>query len=222
MEKERLEKLEQQREEAIEKEKRLAQIQLVINSTLAIAKAAAEGGAAAPFTIAATLVALIAGFASARATANGAFFDGTEYLQRGGNPSGRDTIPIWANEGEAIIPTQTNSEYRNAVSAIYNKSIPADVLNQFASAYKQGGLQSALSSLGSDVNLNTELGGKSVFVNVGNNFSGLESRLERIENALIELPKYMPRTTVTANANGIFKTVEARMARARFSKDRAK
>jgi hypothetical protein len=72
------------------------------------------------------------------------------------------------------------------------------------------------------VNLNTELGGKSVFVNVGNNFSGLESRLERIENALIELPKYMPRTTVTANANGIFKTVEARMARARFSKDRAK
>ena len=40
--------------------------------------------------------------------------------------------------------------------------------------------------------------------------------------ALIELPKYMPRTTVTANANGIFKTVEARMARARFSKDRAK
>ena len=222
MEKERLEKLEQQRAEAIEKEKRLAQIQLVINATLAIAKAAAEGGAAAPFTIAATIAALIAGFASARATATGAFFDGTEYLQRGGNPSGRDTIPIWANEGEAIIPTQTNSEYRNAVSAIYNKTIPADVLNEFASAYKQGGLQSALSALGGDVNLNTELGSKSVFVNVGNNFSGLESRLERIENALIELPKYMPRTTVTANANGIFKTVEARMARARFSKDRAK
>jgi hypothetical protein len=222
MEKERLEQIEAQREAAVEKEKRLAQIQLVINATLAIAKAAAEGGAAAPFTIAATIAALIAGFASARATATGAFFDGTEYLQRGGNPSGRDTIPIWANEGEAIIPTQTNSEYRNAVSAIYNKTIPADVLNEFASAYKQGGLQSALSALGGDVNLNTELGSKSVFVNVGNNFSGLESRLERIENALIELPKYMPRTTVTANANGIFKTVEARMARARFSKDRAK
>lgn len=222
MEKERLEQIEAQREAAVEKEKRLAQIQLVINATLAIAKAAADGGAAAPFTIAATIAALIAGFASARATATGAFFDGTEYLQRGGNPSGRDTIPIWANEGEAIIPTQTNSEYRNAVSAIYNKTIPADVLNEFASAYKQGGLQSALSALGGDVNLNTELGSKSVFVNVGNNFSGLESRLERIENALIELPKYMPRTTVTANANGIFKTVEARMARARFSKDRAK
>lgn len=222
LEKERLEQIEAQREAAVEKEKRLAQIQLVINATLAIAKAAAEGGAAAPFTIAATIAALIAGFASARATATGAFFDGTEYLQRGGNPSGRDTIPIWANEGEAIIPTQTNSEYRNAVSAIYNKTIPADVLNEFASAYKQGGLQSALSALGGDVNLNTELGSKSVFVNVGNNFSGLESRLERIENALIELPKYMPRTTVTANANGIFKTVEARMARARFSKDRAK
>jgi hypothetical protein len=222
LEKERLEQIEAQREAAVEKEKRLAQIQLVINATLAIAKAAAEGGAAAPFTIAATIAALIAGFASARATATGAFFDGTEYLQRGDNPSGRDTIPIWANEGEAIIPTQTNSEYRNAVSAIYNKTIPADVLNEFASAYKQGGLQSALSALGGDVNLNTELGSKSVFVNVGNNFSGLESRLERIENALIELPKYMPRTTVTANANGIFKTVEARMARARFSKDRAK
>ena len=33
---------------------------------------------------------------------------GTEYLQRNGNPAGTDTIPIYANEGERIVPTEIN------------------------------------------------------------------------------------------------------------------
>jgi hypothetical protein len=50
----------------------------------------------------------------------------------------------------------------------------------------------------------------------------LENRLERIENVLSDLPKYMPKTTVTANANGIFKIVEQRQKRAKFINDRTK
>jgi hypothetical protein len=36
---------------------------------------------------------------------------GTPYLERGGNPRGIDTIPIMANEGEAIIPTAENAKH---------------------------------------------------------------------------------------------------------------
>jgi TP901 family phage tail tape measure protein len=39
------------------------------------------------------------------------FFEGTDYLQLGGNPRGKDTIPVMAHEGEAIIPTGKNLQY---------------------------------------------------------------------------------------------------------------
>jgi hypothetical protein len=39
------------------------------------------------------------------------FFEGTPYLQLGGNPKGKDTIPVMAHEGEAIIPTGKNLQY---------------------------------------------------------------------------------------------------------------
>jgi hypothetical protein len=68
----RLQALLKQQRAFVEEQRNLAIAQLVINSTLAIAKAAAEGGVAAPFTIAATLVALAAGIAAARAQAQSA------------------------------------------------------------------------------------------------------------------------------------------------------
>jgi hypothetical protein len=43
--------------------------------------------------------------------------DGTPYLKRGKNKSGVDTIPIMANEGEAIIPTDKNAKYPGMASA---------------------------------------------------------------------------------------------------------
>lgn len=46
------------------------------------------------------------------------FFEGTEYLERGNNPKGKDTIPIWANEGEAIIPTDKNAQYPGVARAM--------------------------------------------------------------------------------------------------------
>lgn len=43
---------------------------------------------------------------------------GTKYLQRGNNPAGTDTIPILANEGERIIPTDRNKKYWSIYEAI--------------------------------------------------------------------------------------------------------
>jgi hypothetical protein len=223
LEKQRLEELEQQRREAVEREKAIALIQLTVNATLAIAKAAAEGGAAAPFTIASTIIALIAGFAQARSAAGSAFYEGSEYIDKENRfPAGRDTVPARLNKGERVITTDTNSKYWDVLTAVHNKKIPADVLNGFANNYMNGGLKNSLLGLGSDVNLNSELGGKSFFINMNADNNRLESRLENIENLLSDLPKYMPSTTVMANANGIFQVVETRQRKANFNRSRSK
>lgn len=76
-EEKRLEDLNKKREKFVRQQQALIAIQLVAESALAIARAAAEGGAAAPFTIAATLLALTAGLAQAKAAASqAAFFKG--------------------------------------------------------------------------------------------------------------------------------------------------
>jgi hypothetical protein len=222
IEKERLENLENERARAVEREKTIAQVQLAINAAIAISKAAAEGGAAAPVTIALTLASLIAGLAQARVAAGNAFYQGVEYLERGNNKAGRDTIPAMLNEGERVITTDTNNKYWDVLSAVHNNRIPADVLNTFSKAYQQGGIKNALGAFGDNVSLSNELGQKSIFVNVAQTYGGLENRLERIENVLTELPKYMPKTTVSANANGIFRIVEQRQARKNFSRNWSK
>jgi hypothetical protein len=224
IEKKRLEQVEAERQRAVEKEKAIALIQLTVNSTLAIAKAAAEGGIAAPFTIASTIIALLAGFAQARIAAGNAFYEGSEYIDPDMKyGAGRDKVPARLNRGERVITTDTNKRYWNVLSAVHNNKIPADLLNNFANGYQSGGLMKALQNVGgNDINLSNELGGKSFFVNVNSDNSMLENRLERIENVLSDLPKYMPKTTVTANANGIFKIVEQRQKRAKFINDRTK
>lgn len=224
IEKDRLQKLEAERQRAVEREKAIALVQLTVNSTLAIAKAAAEGGVAAPFTIASTIIALLAGFAQARLAASNAFYEGSEFVDRDMKyGAGRDKVPARLNRGERVITTDTNRKYWDILSAVHNNKIPANVLNSFAEGYQNGGLRNALSMLsGNEINLQNELGGKSFFVTMNQNNAGLENRLERIENVLQDLPKYMPKTTVSANANGIFKIVEQRQKRAKFINDRTK
>jgi hypothetical protein len=60
---------------------------------------------------------------------------GTLSLQRGNNPSGIDTIPILANEGEAITPTPIAKQYRETLSAIHSQRIPAMAMNKFVRNY---------------------------------------------------------------------------------------
>lgn len=88
LEKKRLADLNKEREKYVRAQQALAVLELVANSAVAISKAAAQGGAAAPFTIAATLIALTAGLLEARSIAQqAAFYEGGEYGYTGdGNP----------------------------------------------------------------------------------------------------------------------------------------
>ena len=67
------------------------------------------------------------------------YFKGTPSLQDNRYPMGRDTIPVMANRGEAIIPTNTTEEYRQAIDAIYYRRVPADYMNRLASGYGKHG-----------------------------------------------------------------------------------
>ncbi len=65
-EQERLDALQKKREAFVRAQQILQQVEIVGNSIVAVSKAAAQGGVAAPATIAATIAALIAGFALVR------------------------------------------------------------------------------------------------------------------------------------------------------------
>lgn len=57
------------------------------------------------------------------------FFDGTPYLQRGNNPKGIDTIPVYANEGEAIIPTARNASEPGLAQAWIDGNLDRWIIN---------------------------------------------------------------------------------------------
>lgn len=148
IEQERLDKLQAQREKAAEQEAIITKAQIAAQAALTIAKAAAEGGGiGSAITIATALASLVFGFAQASQVAESAFFHGTTFVQRGKNPKGKDTIPARLNEGEAVIPTDTNRKYKSAVEAIYHGTIPASDMAAFVDNYKDwkagalGGLQ---------------------------------------------------------------------------------
>lgn len=46
------------------------------------------------------------------------FFKGTEYVKRGSNKKGRDTIPAMLHEGERVIPSSINKDYREELNLI--------------------------------------------------------------------------------------------------------
>ena len=71
----------------------------------------------------AAATAVVSGLARIRAIANvkiPSFFGGTEYLERGDNPKGKDTIPLFANEGERIVPTAINEQ----LAGVSNPELP--------------------------------------------------------------------------------------------------
>jgi len=59
------------------------------------------------------------------------FFEGTDYLQLGGNPKGKDTIPVMAHEGEAIIPTGKNLQYPGLAKSWIDGSLDGYINNNF-------------------------------------------------------------------------------------------
>lgn len=103
LEEERLDKLNKQKEDFVAKQRALATIELVVNTAVMIAKAAAEGGGlASAFTIAAALASLTFGLVAARQTAESAlsgFRDGGDTGTRTVAKTGR---PIVSYEKDAV------------------------------------------------------------------------------------------------------------------------
>jgi cyclophilin family peptidyl-prolyl cis-trans isomerase len=98
-------------------QKRQAQLKFIetqANLGLSVSEAFVEGNKTGPYGF---IIAIAAAAATIAAFINmqnqiksiGKYAEGTEYLQRGNNPKGKDTIPVLANEGERIVPTDINS-----------------------------------------------------------------------------------------------------------------
>jgi len=98
------------------------------------AQVAAASGPLAPITGPAAYAAFISQIATVLANVLQAkqivmgYKDGTPSLQRNGNPAGVDTIPIMANEGEAIIPTEKNRQ-KPGLAAAWIKGNLDDYIN---------------------------------------------------------------------------------------------
>ncbi len=121
LEQERLDNLNKEREKFVRVQQTLAAIELISNSAVAVSKAAAQGGVAAPITIATTLIALIAGLASARAIAQqAAFYDGG--FTGEGNPRDESTAlgrrPYTYHKGEFVMPHDITKKDRNIFEGI--------------------------------------------------------------------------------------------------------
>jgi len=121
LETERLEKLQKERAKYVRQQQALAFIEIAANSAIAIAKAAAEGGAAAPVTIAATLLALAAGFVSARAQAQAA-----GGFEKGGytGDGGKSDVAGVVHKGEFVFTKEKTTKYRSLFEDIHKGRNP--------------------------------------------------------------------------------------------------
>jgi DNA repair exonuclease SbcCD ATPase subunit len=122
LEEERLDKLTKQRAKFVRAQQALALIELVTNSAVAIAKAAAEGGAAAPFTIAATLIALASGFIAAKAQAQSAaagFAEGG-FTGHGGKYEPAGVV----HKGEFVFNNEKTKKFRSLFEDIHKGRNP--------------------------------------------------------------------------------------------------
>ena len=75
----------------------------------------------------------VAAIASQRNPYTQRFAKGT--LNVRGGKEGEDSVPALLMPGEAVIPKETNMLYKNAISAIYNKSVPPSVFDYAIKSY---------------------------------------------------------------------------------------
>ncbi len=128
-EQERLDKLQEKREAAARQELALNEALTLSNSVLAVTKAAAEGGAFAPATIAATIAALVAGFLFVKTLTNDApgFREGEIDIK---GPGTTKSDSIWArlSKGESVIKADATAKYKPILEEIqamrYNPVLP--------------------------------------------------------------------------------------------------
>lgn len=125
-EKDKLNELEAKREASARRQLEIDQAVQASQILVAVAGAAAQIAKGGTVGVITGLTAVIAAIGSGVTLVNQMksnapkFFDGTEYVERGNNPDGRDTIPAMVNIGERIVPTNINKQ----LMGIPNKDLP--------------------------------------------------------------------------------------------------
>jgi hypothetical protein len=126
LEQKRLDELNKKRENYVRQQQGLAAIELVANTAIAVSKAAAQGGVAAGVTIAAALIALVAGLASARSIASqAAFYEGG--YTGDGNPREESNAvgkrPYTYHKAEFVMDHKKTRQFRDIFEDIHGGKI---------------------------------------------------------------------------------------------------
>jgi TP901 family phage tail tape measure protein len=137
------EEYEQKKNEMMAEQFEVNRISQIINATMSAAQAALNAYASTAIIpaigpgLAPAAAAIAAGFGALQIGVIAAqpnpykFYDGTPYLQLGDNPKGRDTIPVMAHEGEAIIPTRNNLQYPGLAKSWIDGDLDRYINNNF-------------------------------------------------------------------------------------------
>lgn len=114
--------------------------QALVAFTTALAQGITTGGPLGGIAIATAVLGLLAqGYAiiqSLQSSNTQELYEGSEFVNRGNHPPGRDTIPAMLTHGEAVLPASTNQDYHPTVRAIFSRDVPPDALNTFVGMYR--------------------------------------------------------------------------------------
>ena len=119
IEKDRMESLNKEKAKFVKQQQALNSLMIISETAVAVAKAAAEGGAAAYVTIAAALIALAAGLAQARAMASQAGYYEGGYT---GDGNRREVAGV-THKGEMVMNHKTTSKYRDVLEGVHEGRI---------------------------------------------------------------------------------------------------
>jgi hypothetical protein len=119
--------------EALQKDKALKQQQKQmdrVQATIGVATSVIHALKLEPVWLGIAMAAVMAALGAAQISIIDAaqYAEGTRYLERNGAPKGRDTIPIWADEGERILS--------KGVNAKIDRSFPNELIPSAINFYK--------------------------------------------------------------------------------------
>ncbi len=140
-EEDKLNELNVQRENAARKQlgidAALQASQILVGITGAISHIGTGTGAQTIAEIAVIIASLASGYALVKSLQGNqpSLFVGTKDTGTGGNEDNKKGFTATLHPHEAVIPEDRNKEYHPAVSAIYDRTIPAEELNRFVTTY---------------------------------------------------------------------------------------
>jgi hypothetical protein len=174
-EEERMRELEAKRDEDARKQlainAALQASQVLVSITGALASSGGEPIQVAT-KVATIIAALATGFAlvSSLQSKTPSFFEGTDFVPLGNNKKGRDTVPAFLHEGEAVIQADKNKAYAPTIKAIRRGLLPPELLNGFVTGNQMNHL-----ALGKALQSSSNTSFKeSHFVEMNERLAGLE------------------------------------------------